>query len=157
MHQPAGGHFDTRSVTSCVYFQCPPHISLYIQVLVIVILFFLFLARLGFPGGSVVKNPPANAGGVGYAGSIPGLGRSLGGGNGNPLQYSCLRNPMDRRAWQATVHGLSKTWTQHKPLSPIAEDPSAPPSYSSWLFDASPCVPAVVLYYCTFQGTVLKD
>ena len=50
----------------------------------------------------MVKNPPANAGGVGYAGSIPGLGRSLGGGNGNPLQYSCLRNPMDRGAWQAT-------------------------------------------------------
>ena len=63
---------------------------------------FFLLARLGFPGGSVVKNPPANAGEVGDAGSIPGLGRSLGGGNGNPLQYSCLRNPMDRGAWQAT-------------------------------------------------------
>ena len=64
--------------------------------------FLLLLARLGFPGGSVVKNPPANAGEVGDAGSIPGLGRSLGGGNGNPLQYSCLRNAMDRGAWQAT-------------------------------------------------------
>ena len=49
---------------------------------------------MGFPGGSVVKNPPAN---VGDVGSIPGLGRSPGGGNSNPLQYSCLENPMDRR------------------------------------------------------------
>ena len=53
---------------------------------------------MGFPGGSVVKNPPANAGDVGL---IPGLGRSPGEGNGNPLQYSCLENPMDRGAWQA--------------------------------------------------------
>ena len=53
---------------------------------------------MGFPGGSVVKNPPAN---VGYMGLIPGSGRSPGGGNGNPLQYSCLENPMDRGAWQA--------------------------------------------------------
>ena len=49
-----------------------------------------------FPGGSVVKNPPANAGDVG---SIPGLGRSPGEGNGTPLQYSCLENPMDGGAW----------------------------------------------------------
>ena len=53
---------------------------------------------MGFPGGSVVKNPPAN---VGDMGLIPGLGRSPGGGNGNPHQYSCLENPMDRGAWQA--------------------------------------------------------
>ena len=59
---------------------------------------------LGFPGGSVVKNPPANAGDVG---SIPGLGRSPGKGNGNPLQYSCLENLMDRGAWWATVHGVT--------------------------------------------------
>ena len=56
----------------------------------------------GFPGGSVVKNPLASAG---DAGSVPGLGRSPGEGNGNPFQYSCLGNPMDRGAWQATVHG----------------------------------------------------
>ena len=60
---------------------------------------------IGFPGGSVVKNPPANAGAVG---SISGSGRSPGEGNGNPLQYSCLGNPMDRGAWQATVHGITK-------------------------------------------------
>ena len=61
----------------------------------------------GFPGGSVEKNLPANAGDVG---SIPGLGRSLG-GNDNPLQDSCLGNPMDRGAWRAMVHGVSKSWT----------------------------------------------
>jgi len=53
----------------------------------------------------VVKNLPASAG---DPSSIPGLGRSPGGGNGNPLQYSCLRNPMDRGAWWATVHGVAK-------------------------------------------------
>ena len=60
---------------------------------------------LGFPGGSVVKNPSASAGDVG---SIPGLGISARGENGNPLQYSCLRNPLDRAAWWATVHGVIK-------------------------------------------------
>ena len=59
-----------------------------------------------FPGGSVVKNPPANAGDIGDAGSIPSSGRFLGGENGNPLQYSCLENPMDRGAWLTTVHGV---------------------------------------------------
>ena len=58
-----------------------------------------------YPGGSAVKNLPANAGG---AASIPGSGRSPGGGNGNPLQYFCLGNPMDRGAWWATVHGVTK-------------------------------------------------
>ena len=60
---------------------------------------------LGFPGGSVVKNPPLNAGDRGL---IPGLGRYLGGGKGNLLQDSCLGNPMDRRAWGATVHEVTK-------------------------------------------------
>ena len=55
----------------------------------------------GFPGGAVVKNPPANAGDTGDVGSIPGSGRSPGTGNGNPLQYSCLQNSMDRGAWWA--------------------------------------------------------
>ena len=59
--------------------------------------------QLGFPGKMVVKNPPANAEDAGDMGSIPGSGRSPGGGNGNPLQYSCLDNPMDRGAWRATV------------------------------------------------------
>ena len=60
---------------------------------------------MGFPGGSGVKNLPANARDVG---SIPGSGRSSGEGNDNPPQYSCLGNPMDREAWGATVHGVAK-------------------------------------------------
>ena len=56
----------------------------------------------------VVKNPPANAGEVRDVGSIPGSGRSPGGGHGNPLQYSCLENPMDRGAWRATVPGVAE-------------------------------------------------
>ena len=59
----------------------------------------------------VVKNPPANAGDIRDVGSIPGLGRSPGGGHGNPLPYSCLKNAMDRGPWQAMVHGLTKSWT----------------------------------------------
>ena len=62
----------------------------------------------GFPHGSVEENPPANAGDTGDAGSIPGLGRSPGVGNGNPLQSSCLGNSTDKGAWWATVHGISK-------------------------------------------------
>ena len=54
--------------------------------------------HMGFPGGAVMKNPPANAGATGDAGLVPGWGRCPGGGNGNPLQYSCLGNPMDRGA-----------------------------------------------------------
>ena len=60
---------------------------------------------MGFPGGSVEKNPPADAR---HMGSIPGQGRSPGEGNGNPSHYSCLENPMDRGAWQATVHEVAK-------------------------------------------------
>ena len=62
-------------------------------------------ALKSFPGGSAIKNLPANAEDVG---SIPGSGQSLGKGNGNLLQYSCLGNPMDRRAWRAAVHGVAK-------------------------------------------------
>ena len=57
----------------------------------------------------VVKNPPANGADIRDAGSIPGLRGSSGGGHGNPLQYSCLENPKDRGAWQATVHGIAKS------------------------------------------------
>ena len=66
------------------------------------------LVDTGFLGASVVKNPPANAGDAGDLDSIPGSGRSPGEENGKPLQYSCLGNPMDREAWQATVQGVSK-------------------------------------------------
>jgi len=59
----------------------------------------------------VVKNPPASAGDVKDAGSTLGSGRSPGGGHGNPLQYSCLENPIDRGVWWATVHSVTKNWT----------------------------------------------
>ena len=65
----------------------------------------------------MVKNPPAKAGDIRNEGSIPGSGRSPGGGPGNPLQYSCLENPMDREAWRATAHRVSKSQTQLKRLS----------------------------------------
>ena len=63
----------------------------------------------GLPGGVGGKEPAASAGDITEVGLIPGLGRSRGGGHGNPLQYSCLENPMDRGAWQATVHRVSKS------------------------------------------------
>ena len=68
--------------------------------------------RKGFPGGSAVKNSPANAGDPRDMGSLPGSGRSPGGGHGNPLQSSCLVNPMDRGAWQATVDGVGSQTVQ---------------------------------------------
>ena len=59
----------------------------------------------------VVKNIAANAGDIGDMGLTPGWGRSPGGGHGNPLQYSCLENPMDRGTWQTIVHRITKNWT----------------------------------------------
>ena len=64
---------------------------------------------MGFPSGLDGKESACNAGDLG---SVHGLGRSPGEGNGYPLQYSCLENPMDRGAWQATAHGVAKSWTQ---------------------------------------------
>ena len=61
-----------------------------------------------------VKNLTANAGDTGDMGSIPGSGKSPGGEHGNLIQYSCLEKPMDRGAWQATVHGVAKSWTRLK-------------------------------------------
>ena len=75
---------------------------------------FSFLASINsksFVGGSVVKNPPASGGDTSDVGLIPRLGSSPGEGNGHPLQYSSLKNPMDRGAWWATVHEVTKTWT----------------------------------------------
>ena len=71
----------------------------------------------------MVKNPPDNAGDARGMGSIPGSGRSPAGGNGNPLQYTCLENSMDRGAWWATVHGVAKSRTQlsthHRTRPPV--------------------------------------
>ena len=91
--------------------------------------------------GSVVKNPPANAGDVGL---IPGLGRSPGEGNGNPLQYSCLKNPMDRGAWWPTVHGVTKrqTWPSIYGLtawSPWSESGGWSLYYLCWLCSTHWC------------------
>ena len=72
-------------------------------------LIWLLLSISCFPGGTVVKNLPLNAG---EAVSIPGVGRSPGVGNVNPLQYSCLENSINRGIWWATVHGVAKSWTQ---------------------------------------------
>ena len=65
----------------------------------------------GFPGDAVVNKSPTNAGDTRDLGSIPGLGRSPGEGNGNPLQYSWLENPVDREAWWARVLGVTKSRT----------------------------------------------
>ena len=76
--------------------------------------FQLAMVILRLPSGSVVKNLPASAGDARDPGSIPGWGRSPGGGNSNPLQYSCLENPMDRGTWWTTVHGVTESdMTRH--------------------------------------------
>ena len=67
------------------------------------------MQKRGFPGGSDSKKSACNARDPGL---IPGLGRPPGEGNGYPLQYSCLENPMDRGAWRATIHGVAKSWTR---------------------------------------------
>ena len=77
------------------------------------LVFYVYIhLYMGFQGGSVIKNPPAKAGDVRDTGLIPGSGRSPEGENVYPLQYSCLRNPMDREAWWAIVHGVTKSQTQ---------------------------------------------
>ena len=76
---------------------------------------------LGFPGGSLIKNLVASAGDARDTGQIPGSGRSPGGGHGNPLQYSCLENSMDRGTWLATVHGVTGLDTSEQ-LSPCTHD-----------------------------------
>ena len=90
---------------------------------------------LGFPGGSVVKNSPANAG---DSGSIPGSGRSPGERNGNPLQYSCLGNPMDWGGWWDTVHGVTKALDTTEWLNNNNND-----HLTGWgeSLDHPPCVP----------------
>ena len=76
----------------------------------------------------MVKNLPANGGDTGDMGSIPGLGRSPGGGHGNPLQYSCLKNLMDRGAWQAMVHGVTRVGHNLVTKPPL---PDPLPQYTS--------------------------
>ena len=96
--------------SNCTY-AMPPHHLLAIPLLGIkqTEIYFCISQWEGFPGGSEVK---ASASNTGDLGSIPGSGRSPGEGNGNPLQYSCLENPMDGGAWWATVHGVAKSRTR---------------------------------------------
>ena len=68
----------------------------------------IYIISRSFPGGAVVKNPPASAGNARYVGLIPGSGRSPGRGNGNPFQYFCQENFMDGGSWWATVHRIAK-------------------------------------------------
>ena len=70
-----------------------------------------YLKQLGFPGTPSGENPPANAGNIREVGLIPGWERSPGRGHGNPLQYSCLENPMDRGPWSTIVQRVAKNWT----------------------------------------------
>ena len=70
-----------------------------------------FMSIINFPGGSPIKNLPSVQEKLGDTGSMPGSGRSPEGGHDNPLQYSCLENPMNREAWRATVHGVTKSRT----------------------------------------------
>ena len=83
----------------------------------------------GFPADSVGKESACNAGGTGDAGLILGLGRSAGGGHGNPLQYSCLENPMDRGTWQASVHRVTES-----DMTEMTEYSTAQPTniYHTW-------------------------
>ena len=89
----------------------------------------------GFPGSSVVRNPPASAGNAGDLGSIPGSGRSPGGGHGNTSQYSYLENPMDRGAWQVTVHGIARV----RPAC-VTEPTSSPPPQSACFYPTIACI-----------------
>ena len=79
-----------------------------------VVLMEIYTFVAGFPRGTVVKNLPASAGDSRDTGLIPGSGRSPGEGNGSPLQYSCLANPMDRGVWRATVHGVTELDTTER-------------------------------------------
>ena len=94
------------SVSFEVYFLCFYYIIFYFLIKE-----FRKITYLGFLDGAVVKNLPANAGDARDMGSIPGLRRSLGIGNGNPLQYSYLGNSMDRGIWWAAVHRVTRSWT----------------------------------------------
>ena len=96
----ASEHSDTLELTAYKYF---------LSMIKVTYKIYNFTIYMGFPGGSEAKASACN---VGDLGSIPGSGRSPGEWNGTPLQYSCLKNPMDRGAWWATVHGVAKSRTR---------------------------------------------
>ena len=104
----------------------------------------LLVVLRGLPGCSVVKNLPANAGDVGL---IPGSGRSSGAGNGNSLQNSCMKKPMDRGAWKATVHGVAQSWTW---LSDWLSIHTVVLNYLSFLIEIYIYI-CVYVYICTYS------
>ena len=97
------------------------------------------LKQMGFPGGIVVKNPPANAGDARDTGLFPGWERSTGGGNGNLLQYSCLENSMDRGVWWLIVHRVANSWTRLSSLTMVAGPGRI--SFSLFLFATLSIIP----------------
>ena len=92
-------------ICACVY----THVCMCVYVYMCICIHIY--TQAGITGGSVVKTLPANIRATGDMGWISELGKSSGGGSGNPLQYSCLGNPMDKGAWWATVHGITNSWT----------------------------------------------
>ena len=102
-------------------------------------------------GVLVVKNLPVNAADIRNWGSIPGLGRSPGGGHGNPLQYTCLENPMDRGAWQAMVHRVAKSWTWLKQLNTYTHmQAKTIPNCRSWS-----ALPSLPTYWFTLLSLLI--
>ena len=103
-----------------------------------------------------VKNPAANAGDTRHVGSIPGSGRFPGKGNSNPFQYVCLENPVDRGAWQNTVHGVAKSWTQLMRLSTQASQCLGHRKHSKnteHMSGSPPCEVASLMSQCTDEET----
>ena len=111
-----------------------------------------------FPGGVSGKESASNAGNVRDMNSIPGLGRFPGEGHGNPLQYSCLENPLDRGAWWATVHRIAKSWTWPKWLSTHAQMDrfSSVAQSCPTLCDPMDCSPPGSLVHGIFQAWILE-
>ena len=105
-----GQPLPTQTETALCLTVLAPHWTSYIH-------HFPIYSSSWLPQGLSGKESTCNAEDAGDRSSIPGLGRSPGGGHGNPLQYSCLENPMDRKTWWATVHRVTKSWIQLKGLS----------------------------------------
>ena len=125
-----------------------PHFPQLINIHNLKIFFTTSNTYLGFPGGSVVKNLPASAGDIRDTGSIPRLGRSPGGGHGNPLQYSCLENPMDRGAWWAMVHGVTNSWTRLSNWTEVQICPFGPHWHQCLLSFAEPSSSIPCIFLC---------
>ena len=111
----------------------------------------------GFPGCSVVKNLPANAGDTGGLDLIPGLGRSPGEGNGNPLQYSCLETSMDRGAWWAMVHGVLESQTTQRQLTTHACSMSVNDCRTLGIILASQLLPGTRRFFFLFKFLIFGN